>query len=118
MTKSTPFESPKTFHALKYFPYGLSRSGEFTLEQVRLIETHGYAYQALANLEKEPINKEEMDFSNYFQLSSEQQQTPRTSHEKAWKTFIRKVANLHNYATSPSIVAMDSSLTEHRGHSK
>lgn len=86
MRKSPSFVSHGKFYAQAQFPYGLARSGEFTCEQVSLLENHGKAYQALHDGLNEPVNDEERDFLAVCRGERE----PVTAHEKAWIRFCQK----------------------------
>lgn len=89
MPESRSFHSDKKFYGEPYFPYGIARSGEFTLRQVTLLETHGKAYEALHKGLQAPINKEEERFVEVCQGKC----TPETDHEKVWSLFCKKIGN-------------------------
>ncbi len=62
MSTNDSFKSTSKFKADEFFPYGISRSGEFTIQQAELLENHGSAYQSLHTGEREPVNEEERRF--------------------------------------------------------
>ena len=86
MSISISFASNSKFYAEDRFPYGLSRSGEFTCEQVALLENHGAAYQALHEGLSKPTNEEERDFLKVCQGVKD----AATSHERTWARFCEK----------------------------
>ncbi|GAB3095326.1 DUF413 domain-containing protein [Aestuariicella hydrocarbonica] len=76
----------RKFWGTDHFPYGFARSGEFTREQVQLLENHGYAYLALASGERTPVTPEEQEFVKYCLGEKE----PQSRHEKVWAIFQKK----------------------------
>ena len=83
MQNSNSFQSKKKFLGLDVYPYGLSRSGDFTRKQATLLEEHGEAYKQLQTGFREPINKEERDFVAACRGEKE----PETEHEIVWLKF-------------------------------
>jgi hypothetical protein len=77
------FQADRRFWGEEHFPYGFSRSGEFTCEQARLLETHGQAYIALANGIRLPVTEEEEAFVAFCKGDK----SAESSHEKAWKRY-------------------------------
>jgi len=63
----------------------MSRSGDFTLSEVQIIETHGVALQALMTKSQIPINDEEKHFILVCEGKAD------ASIEKAWKKSQNKV---------------------------
>lgn len=88
MTNIPSFDSNRKFFGDSHFPYGLDRSGEFTLEQARLLINHGWAYQALADGSRVPATPEEESFVRVC-LG---EQAPETVHEKVWMLFWSKIS--------------------------
>jgi uncharacterized protein YifE (UPF0438 family) len=91
MNEKASFICDSKFYGDKHFPYGLSRSGEFTFEQAALLETHGHAYEALYKGERQPETTEEQQFVAVFKGEREAQ----TAHEKAWTRFLAKIREKH-----------------------
>ena len=87
MSNHDSFISNRKFYAEEYFPYGLSRSGEFNRNQAQLLEKYGEAYQALHSGERKPVNDEEREFVAVCQG----EKTPATQHEKVWILFCQKI---------------------------
>jgi len=77
------FESPGKFYADAQFPYGLRRSGSFTVAQADLLENYGQAYQALHQGVRQPANEEEVAFLAVCRG----ERAPATPHECAWMRF-------------------------------
>lgn len=99
MSKKTSFSSDTKFFGERYFPYGLSRSGEFTRAQVELLESHGKAYESLHLGKQEALTQEEKEFVAVCLGEKE----PETSHEKVWSLFCRKT-------TQPPVVSAFGSM--------
>lgn len=59
MSNNNAFFSEQKFTATEFFPYGIGRSGNFSVGQVLLLEQHGHAYKALHSGHRAPINAEE-----------------------------------------------------------
>lgn len=87
MSEKTAFYSPAKHWGNDFFPYGFPRSGEFTLQQARLLEDHGRAYEALASGAREPMNKEEKAFVAFCRG----ERAARTVHEKVWQIYLSKL---------------------------
>ncbi|TDF36326.1 DUF413 domain-containing protein [Alteromonadaceae bacterium M269] len=89
MSKNNSFFSDKKFTDKKLFPYGISRSGDFSLAQTLLLEQHGNAYRELQQGLREPINEEETTFIEVFKGNKD----ASTPHELVWKRFLEKTRN-------------------------
>lgn len=89
MNKRNSFFSDKKFTDKKLFPYGISRSGDFSLAQTLLLEQHGYTYRELQQGLREPINEEEAAFVEVFKKNKE----ASTPHELVWRRFLDKSQN-------------------------
>lgn len=86
-TQSQDFDQKgRKFWGTDHFPYGFARSGEFTRDQVQLLENHGYAYQALASGERAAQTPEEQEFVKYCKG----EKAAQTRHEKAWARYLKK----------------------------
>lgn len=98
MSTNESFKTDSKFKAVDYFPYGISRSGEFTIQQAELLEKHGYAYQSLHTGEREPVNEEERRFVAvcHGELKAE------TAHEQAWRRFCEKTTKKRTIITLAS----------------
>ncbi|MCY4044290.1 MAG: DUF413 domain-containing protein [Cellvibrionales bacterium] len=89
--------SQRKFYGDQHFPYGLARSGEFTRQQVALLEDHGEAYQASSEGTREPTTEEE----NAFVSTCHAEKEPTTSHEIAWATYCNKITKKQQITSSP-----------------
>ncbi|WP_439136393.1 DUF413 domain-containing protein [Pseudomaricurvus sp.] len=95
-TQSQDFDQKgRKFWGTDHFPYGFSRSGEFTREQVQFLEDHGYAYQALALGEREPQTSVEKDFVEFCRGERD----PQNKHEKVWDRFMKKSTQREMFVT-------------------
>jgi uncharacterized protein YifE (UPF0438 family) len=56
------FESEKRFNDLNHFPRGIRRSGNFTVTESNLLETHGHAMMELYQGKRQPADDVEADF--------------------------------------------------------
>ena len=99
MSQSSSFITSSKFLAQRYFPYGISRSGEFTSAQAKLLEQHGCAYQALHEGKREPVCEEEQAFIAVCR--GERQ--PETAHEKVWQLYLQKVAEITKVPSSSGV---------------
>ncbi|NIB41887.1 DUF413 domain-containing protein [Pseudomaricurvus alkylphenolicus] len=95
----------RIYWGTEHFPYGLAKSGQFTRQQVELLERHGYAYEALASGERTPITPEEKSFLQFCQGEQE----PDSAHEKAWDRYLREVSKTGIVVTSSASQADASS---------
>jgi len=86
MVQYKAFNSASKFYPKTHFPYGIDRSGEFTIEQSERLITHGEAYQALHDGTRLPANKEE----EQFVAVCRGERAPTTAHERAWSVFCQK----------------------------
>lgn len=89
------FLATRKFYDDRNYPRGMSRSGDFTLSEVQIIETHGVALQALMTKSQIPINDEE----KHFILVCEGKADANTSIEKAWKKYQNKVLSPKHFHT-------------------
>ena len=80
MQNSKSFNSEKKFLGLDLYPYGLSRSGDFTRKQAALLEQHGEAYKELQTGIRKPVTREEKEFVAACRGEKE----PETEHELVW----------------------------------
>ncbi|RLV57886.1 DUF413 domain-containing protein [Parashewanella curva] len=85
--ESQSFSSKSRFYGEQYFPHGLARSGDFTRQQVTLLEAHGAVYEALHRGTIQPKNEEEQRFVNVCSGEA----VAVSPHEKVWMTFVRKI---------------------------
>jgi len=89
------FLATRKFYDDKNYPRGMSRSGDFTLNEVKIIENHGVALQALMTKSQAPINEEEAHFVQVCEGKADAQ----TNIEKAWKKYQNKVLSPKHFHT-------------------
>lgn len=87
MDIQAPFYSGKKFRDPQNFPYGFARSGEFTIEQARMIESYGHAYHELSSGVRQPNGVEEQEFVDFCNDEKEAE----TNHQLAWKRYLNRV---------------------------
>jgi uncharacterized protein YifE (UPF0438 family) len=108
MSENTPFYSDLKFYGDMYFPYGIARAGEFTVNQVALLEKHGHAYQALHLGMRQPCCEEEKQFLAVCQGERE----PETEHERVWMSLQQK-ANSRRGVSAFEMIYTDSPDADH-----
>lgn len=86
------FRTDKRFEDKVHFPYGFSKSGEFTIEQARILELKGMAYAELASGLRKPKGETEREFVAFCQGKKEAQ----TIHEKVWQRYQNKLMAAFN----------------------
>ena len=99
-------QGTRCFWGEEFFPYGMSRSGEFTREQVALLQAHGHAYEALAKGTRRPVSAAEIEFVAFCRGERD----ACSPHEKAWARYRQKTAerNGHFWLGSQANAALDS----------
>jgi len=81
------FRTSRLFEDKVNFPYGFRKSGDFTIEQARMLELNGHAYAELAEGERKPRGETEREFVAFCQGRKEAQ----TLHERVWQRYKAKV---------------------------
>ncbi|NMP32129.1 DUF413 domain-containing protein [Thalassotalea sp. M1531] len=89
------FKANRKFYDDRNYPRGLSRSGDFTLSEVQILETYGIALQELANDKRSPINEDEQRFINVCKGVA----SPESKIEKAWLKYQNKVLSPKQFHT-------------------
>ena len=109
MEKPISFISERPFHGEKrHFPYGLGRSGEFSVRQSELLQNHGWAYLELAQGIREPTTNEEERFVEVFsgELAAHSDQvSPKTrssSHDPFRRSKHQSRAAAPRYTSGPA----------------
>ena len=99
MDRCCSFFGGAKFYAQHQFPYGIGRSGEFTVLQTALLENNGNAYEELHNGIRKPGTAEELQFVAVCR--GERQ--PTTDHEQVWVRFCDKTSGERAvYSIGPS----------------
>lgn len=86
------FRTDKRFEDKVHFPYGFLKRGEFTIEQARVLELKGIAYQELATGLRKPKGETEREFVAF--CSGKKQ--AETIHERVWQRYQSKVTAAFN----------------------
>ena len=89
------FGTNRLFEDKVNFPYGFKKSGDFTIEQARMLELNGHAYAELAEGGRKPRGETEREFVEFCQGRKEAQ----TLHERVWQRYQAKVHSC-SYAIS------------------
>ncbi|WP_421868304.1 DUF413 domain-containing protein [Motiliproteus sp.] len=98
------FTTSTRFYDTEHFPYGIDRSGEFTVKQASLLMERGVAYQELAGGKRRPQSAMENDFVLFCQGQKEAE----SEDEKLWQRYL-KVINKPNYYLGVGLSANSSS---------
>lgn len=86
------FRTDKRFEDKVHFPYGFLKSGDFTIEQARVLELKGQAYADLASGVRKPVGEIEREFVAFCRGKKEAQ----TIHERVWQRYQNRVSgSLH-----------------------
>ena len=99
MHHSTAFKANAKFYADEDYPYGIDRSGEFTVEQCELLLHYGVAYEALDKGLRQPVNDEE----RRFVAVCRKEKAPVTVHERTWMHFCLKTQQRRSVASYSTI---------------
>ena len=91
-TLQESFRSEKRFQDIANFPYGFSKSGDFTITQANMLELNGLTYLALAKGEKQPQTPLEREFVAFCQG----QKDAESDHERVWKRYVTRVGRNSN----------------------
>lgn len=89
------FDTSRKFYDDKNYPRGMSRSGEYSISEVQLLEKYGVALSGISNGEITPVTNEEKQFKNVCQGKQE----AKTSIEKAWMKYQHKVLSPKHFHT-------------------
>lgn len=89
------FKANRKFYDDRNYPRGMSRSGDYTLAEVNILESHGIAFLELAKKTREPINEEE----TRFQEVCDGKALPESKMEKAWIKYQNKVLSPKQFHT-------------------
>ena len=109
MGSSISFQADRPFLGEKHFPHGIARSGHFSSQQAKLLETHGYAYLALSKGERKPIDQLEKDFVAFCKGEKDAE----SIHEKIWQRYLDCTTkkNLCHYSVGAVFSGNDSDFS-------
>lgn len=89
------FKATRKFYDDRNYPRGISRSGDFTIAEVQIIENYGVTLRALAMGTQTPINDVEQHFVEVCQGKCEAQ----TAIERAWLKYQSKTMSPKQFHT-------------------
>lgn len=99
----------RRFHDPKNYPYGFSRSGDFTIAESRALSEYGALLQALTDGVIEPASDSEENILAVAQGNA----LPQTSVERVWLKYLKRIhrvrpRGMHGcFATEPQSDAVD-----------
>lgn len=104
------FKANRKFYDDKNYPRGMSRSGDFTLAEVNIIEQYGIALSELSSGKREPQTEDEQHFVDVCNQGA----TPINAVEKAWLKYQNKILSPKQFHTlfGSSKVEPDTADTE------
>ncbi|PWK45379.1 DUF413 domain-containing protein [Pleionea mediterranea] len=85
MMQSRDYYLSRRFFDDKHYPYGFSRSGDFTLSEVQALEKHGVLFQALMEAKVLDTNEEDKLFIKVMKGKKQ----PQTLAQKAWLKYLK-----------------------------
>jgi len=89
------FKANRKFYDDRNYPRGMSRSGDYTLGEVQIIEQYGVALSELASGKREPVTQDEEHFKQVCAGGAE----PINAVEKAWLKYQNKVLTPKQFHT-------------------
>lgn len=89
------FQTSRKFYDDIHYPRGISRSGDYSLKEVSLLENHGVAFLELSNGKREPCNDVEIQFLKVCQGDI----LPTTAEEKTWVKYKTKTLTPKQFHT-------------------
>lgn len=89
------FQTSRKFYDDVNYPRGISRSGDYSLKEVSLLENHGVAFLALADGKRTPIN----DIETQFLKVCQGELSPKTAEEKTWVKYKNKTLTPKQFHT-------------------
>ena len=98
----------KPFNDYKNYPYGFSRSGDFSIRESKLLQEKGCLLQALWEGKLTPSTEEE----HLFIAMLHGEREPQTAEEKLWVKYLKRINRPHIGALNsgkPDSVEDDSS---------
>jgi uncharacterized protein YifE (UPF0438 family) len=107
MSQEKSFQTTARFYDDANFPYGISRSGDFTRQQSALLEQFGVALKALCDGTREAATAEEQRFLEVCQG----QQPAESEIERTWISYLTAI-NRRNEYISHTGVPVTSTLSE------
>ena len=93
----------KVFKDFKNYPYGFSRSGDFSIKESQLLEKNGRWMAALADATISPESEQEQRLVAVIRGEL----TPSTDVEKVWMKYQKRINRPHVSALSTRTVARE-----------
>lgn len=97
----------KRFNDVKNFPYGFSRSGDFSFAEAQLLEKYGHLCQALLNGEVSDLTEED----KHFILAVKGETAPNAQIEYTWLKYLKVTKRDHVVLRPKNNMASDISRT-------
>lgn len=94
----------RPFSDKKHYPYGFGRSGDFSISESKLLQSHGSLFAALVDGKLTPQNDEEQQYLE----SALGHRPPHTPQEKAWLKYQARI----NRPKAASIYGSKRSMSE------
>ena len=89
------FQTSRKFYDDKNYPRGMSRSGDYSIAEVTILEKYGVALSAIASGTVEAVTDEERQFKAVCQGEL----APATAIEKAWLKYQNKILSPKQFHT-------------------
>lgn len=77
----------RVYHDPKNYPYGFSRSGDFSINEAKALTSQGVLISALMDGSFSPENDEDQDLLSVIKGDKE----PTTTAEKAWAKYMTRI---------------------------
>ena len=77
----------RVYHDPKNYPYGFSRSGDFSINEAKALSSQGVLISALMDGSFPPENDEDQDLLSVIHGDKE----PSTNAEKAWAKYMKRI---------------------------
>jgi uncharacterized protein YifE (UPF0438 family) len=89
------FSVTRKFYDDKNYPRGMSRSGDYSVTEVTILETYGIALLEISSGKRQPTTEEEIN----FKAVCSNEQNADTAIEKAWMKYQNKVLTPKQFHT-------------------
>ena len=89
------FKSNRKFYDDSNYPKGISRSGDFTLSEVQVLEQYGVALSELSSGKRPPVTEQEQHFVDVCSGQAE----PENKIEQVWRKYQNKTLSPKQFHT-------------------
>ncbi len=103
MSKEIRSSFNKAFQDFKNYPYGFSRSGDFSIKESQVLESNGVWLAALADGKVEPESEEERRLISVIVGD----QLPESTLERVWIKYQKRISRPHVGALSSRGISSD-----------